>query len=76
MRHCARQAAYEARVRAWLFYPATLSALEIDCLVALGWLREGSEGDCSHVGEAVASAIRDMALRRCGQLTRPEGRFD
>jgi len=35
-----------------------------------------SEGDRTHVGEAVASAIRDMALRHCGQLTRPEGRFD
>jgi hypothetical protein len=39
-------------------------------LVALGWLREGCEGNRTHVGEAVASAIRDMALRR------PEGRFD
>lgn len=59
-----RQARYEARQRAGVaLYPAPLSAVEIDALVALGWLREGTENDRGRVGEAVAAAIRDMALR-------------
>jgi hypothetical protein len=40
-----------------------LGALEIDALVALGWLREGNEIDRNRVGEAIAAAIRDMAAR-------------
>lgn len=59
-----RQAAYEARLRAGVaLYPAPLGASEIDALVALGWLREGTETDRGRVGEAVAAAIRDMASR-------------
>jgi hypothetical protein len=63
-RHRQRQAAYEARVRAGVaLYPAPLGAVEIDALVALGWLREGTETDRNRVGEAVAAAIRDFASR-------------
>ena len=63
-RHRQRQAAYEARQRAGVaLYPAPLGAVEIDALVALGWLREGTETDRGRVGEAVAAAIRDMASR-------------
>jgi hypothetical protein len=63
-RHRQRQAAYEARQRSGVaLYPAPLGAGEIDALVALGWLREGTETDRGRVGEAVAAAIRDMASR-------------
>ena len=63
-RHRQRQAAYEARQRAGVaLYPAPLGAVEIDALVALGWLREGTETDRGRVGQAVAAAIRDMASR-------------
>ena len=63
-RHRQRQARYEARQRAGVaLYPAPLGASEIDALVALGWLREGTETDRGRVGEAVAAAIRDMASR-------------
>ena len=59
--HRERQARYEARQRAGVaLYPVALGALEIDALVALGWLREGSR---DRVGEAIAAAIRDMAAR-------------
>jgi hypothetical protein len=63
-RHRQRQARYEARQRAGVaLYPAPLSAAEIDALVALGLLREGTEMDRGSVGEAVAAALRDMASR-------------
>jgi hypothetical protein len=63
-RHRQRQAAYEARQRSGVaLYPAPLGAGEIDALVALGWLREGTETDRGRVGEAVSAAIRDMASR-------------
>ena len=63
-RHRQRQARYEARLRAGIaLYPAPLGAVEIDALVALGWLPEGTEIDREHVGEAVAAVIRDMASR-------------
>jgi hypothetical protein len=63
-RHRQRQAAYEARVRAGVaLYRVPLGSLEIDALVALGWLREGTEIDRDRVGEAVAEAIRDIATR-------------
>jgi hypothetical protein len=63
-RHRQRQAAYEARQRAGVaLYRVPLGSLEIDALVALGWLREGTEIDRERVGEAVAEAIRDMASR-------------
>jgi hypothetical protein len=63
-RHRQRNARYEARVRDGIaLYPTPLGALEIDALVALGWLREGTETDRGCVGEAVAAAIRDMASR-------------
>ena len=59
-----RQARYEARQRAGVaLYPAPLGAVEIDALVNLGWLSEGTEADRGRVGEAVAAAIRDMASR-------------
>jgi len=46
VRHRQRQARYEARQRAVLaLYPAPLSAAEIDALVALGWLPDGTEID-------------------------------
>jgi hypothetical protein len=62
--HRQRQARYEARLRDGVaLYPAPLGAVEIDALVALGWLREGTETDRGRVGEAVAAAIRDMAYR-------------
>ena len=65
MRHRQRQARYEARQRAGVaLYPAPLSAFEIDTLIALGWLREGTEIDRERVGEAVAAAIREMARAR------------
>ena len=64
LHHRQRQARYEARQRAGVaLYPAPLGASEIDALVALGWLREGTETDRGRVGEAVAAAIRDMASR-------------
>ena len=64
LRQRQRQARYEARQRAGVaLYPAPLGASEIDALVALGWLREGTETDRGRVGEAVAAAIRDMASR-------------
>ena len=67
LRQRQRQARYEARQRAGVaLYPAPLGAIEIDALVALGWLREGTEIDRKHVGEAVAAAIRDMASRLRG----------
>jgi hypothetical protein len=63
-RHRQRQARYEARQRAGVaLYPAPLGAGEIDALVALGWLREGTEADRGRVGEAIAALIRDMASR-------------
>ena len=63
-RHRQRQAAYEARQRAGIgLYAAPLSAVEIDALVALGWLREGTETDRRCVGEALAALVRDMASR-------------
>jgi hypothetical protein len=63
-RHRQRQARYEARQRAGVaLYSCPLGALEIDALVALGWLREGNEIDRNRVGEAIAAAIRDMASR-------------
>ena len=63
-RHRQRKAAYEARVRAGVaLYPAPLGAVEIDALVNLGWLREGTETDRGRVGEAVAAAIREIASR-------------
>ena len=59
-----RQARYEARQRAGVaLYRVPLGLLEIDALVALGWLREGTETDRDRVGAAVAEAIRDMASR-------------
>jgi hypothetical protein len=65
--HRQRQARYEARLRAGVaLYPAPLGAVEIGALVALGWLREGTEVNREHVGEAVAAAIRDMASRLRG----------
>ena len=65
--HRQRQASYEARLRAGVaLYPAPLGAVEIGALVALGWLREGTEINREHVGEAVAAAIRDMASRLRG----------
>ena len=43
VRHRQRQARYEARQRAGVaLYSVPLGALEIDALVALGWLREGN----------------------------------
>ena len=48
---------------AWALYRVPLGSLEIDALVALGWLPEGTEIDRDRVGEAVAEAIRDMASR-------------
>jgi hypothetical protein len=63
-RHRQRQARYEARLRDGVaLYPVPLGALEIDALVALGWLREGYEIDRDRVGEAIVAAIRDMAAR-------------
>jgi hypothetical protein len=54
-----RQARYEARLRAGVaLYPAPLGAVEIDALVALGWLPEGVPR--LRAGEA-AAGIRDMA---------------
>jgi hypothetical protein len=62
-----RQARYEARQRAGIgLYPAPLGAGEIETLVALGWLQEGTVADRHRVGEAVAAAIRDMASRLRG----------
>jgi hypothetical protein len=64
LRQRQRQARYEARQRAGVaLYPAPLGAAEIDTLVALGWLQEGTESDRGRVGEAVAALIRDMASR-------------
>jgi hypothetical protein len=63
-RHRQRQARYEARQRVGVaLYRVPLGSLEIDALVALGWLREGTEIDRDRVGEAVAEAIRDIATR-------------
>jgi hypothetical protein len=63
-RHRQRQAQYEARLREGVaLYRVPLGSLEIDALVALGWLREGTEIDRDRVGEAIAAAIRDMASR-------------
>jgi hypothetical protein len=60
-----RQARYEARQRAGVaLYPAPLGADEIDALIALGWLREGTESDRTRVGEALAALVRDMALNK------------
>ena len=65
LRQRQRQARYEARQRAGVaLYPAPLGGVEIDTLIALGWLPEGTEADRARVGEAVAAAIRDMASRR------------
>jgi hypothetical protein len=64
-RHRQRQAAYEARQRAGVaLYPAPLGAAEIDALIALGWLREGTESNRIRVGEALAAIVRDMALNK------------
>ena len=61
-----RLATRPASALALRFTPAPLSAVEIGALVALGWLREGTEVNREHVGEAVAAAIRDMASRLRG----------
>jgi hypothetical protein len=64
-RHRQRQAAYEARQRAGLrLYPAPLGAAEINALVALGWLADGAVFDRDRVGEALASAFREMVLAK------------
>lgn len=56
-----RQARYEARLRAGVaLYPVPLGAAEIDALVALGWLPDRAVFDRDSVGEAVASAFREM----------------
>jgi hypothetical protein len=47
-----------------LRFTRPLSALEIGALVVLGWLREGTEINREHVGEA--AAVRDMASRLRG----------
>jgi hypothetical protein len=61
-RHRQRQAAYEARVRAGVaLYPVPLGAAELDALVALGWLSDSIVLDRDRVGEALASAFREMA---------------
>jgi hypothetical protein len=59
--HRQRQARYEARLRAGVaLYPVPLRASEIDALVMLRWLPEAAAGDRGRVGEAVASAFREM----------------
>jgi hypothetical protein len=58
-RHRQRQAAYEARLRAG--NPAPLGSVEIDALVTLGWLPDRAVFDRDRVGEALASAFREMA---------------
>jgi hypothetical protein len=45
-------------------YPVPLTAAEVDVLIALGWLAEGSEADRSLVGSAVAAALRELARAR------------
>ena len=63
-RHRQRQAAYEARQRVGVaMYPAPLGAADIDALMALGWLREGTEMDRGRVGAALTAAFRDLASR-------------
>ena len=63
-RHRQRQARYEARQRAGVaLYPAPLGAAEIDALVSLGRLREGTEMDRGRVGAALTAAFRDLASR-------------
>jgi hypothetical protein len=64
VRHRARQRRFEARLRDGVaVYGAPLGAVEINALVALGWLREGAESDRSKVGDAVSALLHDMALR-------------
>ena len=60
-RHRQRQARYEARLRDGVaLYPVPLGAAEIDALVALGWLTDRTVFDRDRVGEALASAFREM----------------
>ena len=60
-RHRQRQAAYEARLRDGIaVYPVALGSPELDALVRLRWLPEAAVGDRARVGEAVASAFREM----------------
>jgi hypothetical protein len=64
-RHRQRQARYEARRRAGLaLYPTPLGAAEIDALVSLGWLADCAVFDRYKVGEALASAFREMVQQR------------
>ena len=61
-RHRKRQARYEARLRDGVaLYPVPLGAAELDALVALGWLPDCVVLDRDRVGEALASAFREMA---------------
>ena len=63
--HRENQRRYEARQRAGIgLYPVPLGCREIDLLIALGWLREGAEGNRERVGEAVANALRAITADR------------
>ena len=60
-RHRQRQAHTRPAKRAGVaLYPAPLGAAEIDALVALGWLPDRAIFDRDRVGEALASAFREM----------------
>ena len=60
-RHRQRQARYEARVRAGVgLYPVPLEAIDIDTLIALQWLSEGSEVDRALVGKRIAALVRSL----------------
>jgi hypothetical protein len=60
-RHRQRQARYAARLRECIaVYPVALGSRELDALVRLRWLPEAALGDRVQVGEAVASAFREM----------------
>jgi hypothetical protein len=61
-RHRHAQRRYDARLRAGIaLYLTPLGAREINALVRLGWLTDGSADDPDQVGEAVAAVIRDLA---------------
>ena len=63
-RHRQRQARYEARLRDGVaLYPVPLGASEIDALVMLRWLPETAVDDRERVGEALATAFRELARK-------------
>jgi hypothetical protein len=60
-RHCHWHAHYAARLRDGIgLFPPPLRASEIDALIDLNYLPEGSESDRRRVGEAITAAIRSL----------------